>query len=409
MTTTAITPIPEPEKTPSATAPVQTAMPIPTSTAAQSASAGIPTPQASVNREVKTEDTVAGNMSALMNENSDYMKINQAQAQRAMHARGMDDSSVGVGAVREAAITSALPIAQQDANTYSQASQSNTDTQNSFINSENDYKRARSTLDDQQSHASELQDDSQQHQKETMNLDNDLKKDYATHNSEIDISMLDKQQQHEFGVLELQMDQYRDKKMLDLDASLRQDYMNNATALREMSMQQVMAIYANPELTAEQQKAGVAEITAMSNSSQEWLAESMTSLNNLEIDLGDIDLSGIIMAGDSSVNGGSLAAAEDALSPSEDGGNPSGGQSGQVEVLEKRLELQSSMMDKRLEIDTLESSKVSVPAKRIGKGAGASNKKRAAALAKNNAIDAQIQAKRDEITALQNQVSGGRE
>jgi len=330
-----------------------------------------------VERQVTDDQTVSGQMSKLLSSDSDFIKVNEQKARRQAHSRGMDDSSIGMGAVREAAINTALPIASQDAATFSQASQENTATKNQFL---------------------------------AMDKDLAQKKEYATHTFDLDMSKLNDQQAHELSVMDKDMDQFRDKKMLELDATLRQDYMNNATALRESSMNQIIAIYSNPELTAEQQKAGVAEVMAMSNSTQEWLAESMTALNNLEIDLGDIDLSGIILAGDSDMNGGSLAAAQTAANnQNADNGGVTGTpqsqtQTDQMALIEKKISLQNQMFDAQASIDSLKAKKKPVPAKAIGKGASGRNKKRREVLAYNAKLDKKISALQTQIADYRAQI-----
>lgn len=67
----------------------------------------------------KDTDTVEGRMVGLLSGDNEYRKLNETQALQAANARGTLNSSMAVQAGRAAAIGSMLPIAQQDASTYS--------------------------------------------------------------------------------------------------------------------------------------------------------------------------------------------------------------------------------------------------------------------------------------------------
>lgn len=64
-------------------------------------------------------DTVAGQMDALLNQDSAYMQQAKLRAEEQAQQYGLLGSSMSVGAAHRAAIESALPIAQQDAQTAS--------------------------------------------------------------------------------------------------------------------------------------------------------------------------------------------------------------------------------------------------------------------------------------------------
>lgn len=63
-------------------------------------------------------ETVAGQLHNLLAEGSPYIQQARTQALEAGNARGLINSSITAGAGEEAAIKSALPIAQQDATTF---------------------------------------------------------------------------------------------------------------------------------------------------------------------------------------------------------------------------------------------------------------------------------------------------
>jgi len=62
-----------------------------------------------------TDTTVAGQMSGLLNKNSDYMRAATAGGEQSLLSKGLGNSTMAVEAGQTAAIKSALPIAQQDA------------------------------------------------------------------------------------------------------------------------------------------------------------------------------------------------------------------------------------------------------------------------------------------------------
>ncbi|MCP3683291.1 MAG: hypothetical protein GY861_11435, partial [bacterium] len=62
--------------------------------------------------------TVAGQMESLMDKNSPYLQQAAKAGERTAQARGLLSSSMAAGAAQGAAMDRALPIAQQDAQTY---------------------------------------------------------------------------------------------------------------------------------------------------------------------------------------------------------------------------------------------------------------------------------------------------
>ena len=69
--------------------------------------------------------TVAGQMRGLLAENSPYLQVARTGALQTAASRGLLNSSMAAGAGEEAAIKQALPIAQQDAQTYADIGKQN--------------------------------------------------------------------------------------------------------------------------------------------------------------------------------------------------------------------------------------------------------------------------------------------
>lgn len=71
----------------------------------------------------KATSTVAGQMEQILGSNSPYIQLNERSAYEEAAGRGLRNTSIATQKGREAAIAAALPIAQQDAQTYSQFQQ----------------------------------------------------------------------------------------------------------------------------------------------------------------------------------------------------------------------------------------------------------------------------------------------
>lgn len=76
-------------------------------------------------REVSPEETVQHQLQGLLSQDSPYMRQAELAGQRAAAARGALSSSMFAGASQAAAIQAALPIAAQDAQTYSRVASEN--------------------------------------------------------------------------------------------------------------------------------------------------------------------------------------------------------------------------------------------------------------------------------------------
>lgn len=69
----------------------------------------------------KDKSTVSGQLSSLLSQDSPYIKQAQLAGEKTAAKRGMLNSSISAGASEAQAIQAALPIAQQDAQTYATA------------------------------------------------------------------------------------------------------------------------------------------------------------------------------------------------------------------------------------------------------------------------------------------------
>lgn len=84
---------------------------------------------------------VAGQLGKLLSSSSDYMSRARSRALQFANDRGLANSSLAATAGEAAAIDAALPIAQQDAQTYGTAQKGNVDTRNQFAMDANRFGR----------------------------------------------------------------------------------------------------------------------------------------------------------------------------------------------------------------------------------------------------------------------------
>lgn len=118
--------IPDPTVTNATTAGTTTAVPTLASTAGVTAATTTPT-----NWNVTANQTVAGQLPSILDPNSQLMAQAAAQGNKASNARGLLNSSIGVGAAQDSMLKVALPIAQQDATTNANSAQYNATAANS--------------------------------------------------------------------------------------------------------------------------------------------------------------------------------------------------------------------------------------------------------------------------------------
>ena len=88
-------------------------------TAASQKIQGTATPKTGSSYIDNATNTVAGQLNTLLKSDSPYIQLAQTKAKEQAAGRGLLNSSMAAGAGQRAAIESALPIAQQDAETYS--------------------------------------------------------------------------------------------------------------------------------------------------------------------------------------------------------------------------------------------------------------------------------------------------
>jgi hypothetical protein len=82
---------------------------------------------------------VSGQLSKLLNQDSDYMQAARTKALQSMNARGLANSSMAVGASQAAAIEAGRPIAEGDASAYLKSESDNAAARNQYGMQSNDF------------------------------------------------------------------------------------------------------------------------------------------------------------------------------------------------------------------------------------------------------------------------------
>jgi hypothetical protein len=100
-----------------------------------------PTAQQATQITPSADSKVSDQLNNLLDENSRYLQSARARSNQAANARGLINSSIGVGAGESAAINAALPIAQQDAQTSFSAQQLNQSADNTFKLDDNKFQQ----------------------------------------------------------------------------------------------------------------------------------------------------------------------------------------------------------------------------------------------------------------------------
>lgn len=97
-------------------------------------------------REVSGNELVENRLNNLISGNSEYIKLAEAKAKEQSAGRGLLNSSLAAGAGRAAAISAALPIAQQDASTHANQALSNQQATNQFSLQDKQFEQQKGLL-----------------------------------------------------------------------------------------------------------------------------------------------------------------------------------------------------------------------------------------------------------------------
>lgn len=222
----------------------------------------------------RSESLVQNQISGLLDPNSPLMRKAIAQAQGYNASRGLQSSSIGNEVALSSMIDKALPIAQQDAQTYGQADQMG--WQNSFAAGQNNLSREHdaSMFDKQGKLNTNLQNQQLEFQNNQANADRQNQSYQLERNAQLTERRDQLLQQFQttnmnreflnslqMKQVEFQQQDSMFEKQLNAQAAL--DYRNAASSAYNNYLEHVAAVYSNPNMTPEQQAAGVAKLQQM--------------------------------------------------------------------------------------------------------------------------------------------------
>jgi len=124
-----------------------------------------PTLKGPTTRQVSANETVSGQMDKILASNSPLLQRAKTRAAQAANSRGLLNSSMGVQAGEEAVLTTAMPMAQQDASTFNKQGLTNQSAQNQFAAAANKY--GTDTAMNQQQFGNQFQLSNQNYQQQT--------------------------------------------------------------------------------------------------------------------------------------------------------------------------------------------------------------------------------------------------
>lgn len=224
----------------------------------------------------RDESLVQNQITGLLDPNSALMRKAIAQAQGYSAGRGLQSSSIGNEVALSSMIDKALPIAQQDAQTYGQADQIG--WQNQFTAGQNNLSREHdaSMFDKQGQLNTNLQNQQLEFQNNQANADRQNQSYQLERNAQLtqkrdqllqsfQSTNMNKEflNQLEMKNVEFQQQDSMFEKQVNAQAAL--DYRNSASSAYNSYLEQVASVYSNPNMTPEQQAAGVAKLEQMFN------------------------------------------------------------------------------------------------------------------------------------------------
>lgn len=207
-----------------------------------------------------SDNAMASNqLTKLLSEDSKYMQMARAGAARTANSRGLLNSSIAAGAGEAAAIQSALPIAQQDAQTWGASEQFNAGQTNEFARDGNLFQRQGVLAKFNATNEAEQRGLDRQQQTNLQRDDQNFRAGQAT---------LDRAQQETMTKLGAQLQMDFEKFKLPM----------NMMAESSARMQEYVGkIMSDPNLTPESKDAAVANYYKYQQSQFSWMSNFFNS------------------------------------------------------------------------------------------------------------------------------------
>jgi hypothetical protein len=224
----------------------------------------------------RSESLVKNQITGLLDPNSALMRKAIAQAQGYSASRGLQSSSIGNEVALSSMIDKALPIAQQDAQTYGQADQLG--WQNNFTAEQNNLSRQHdSSMFDKQGQLNmALQNQQLAFQNNQANADRQNQSYQLERNAQLNEKRDQLLQQFQstnmnkefLNQLEMKSVEFQQQDSMfekQVNAQTALDYRNATSSSYNSYLEQVANVYSNPNMTPQQQAAGVAKLDQMFN------------------------------------------------------------------------------------------------------------------------------------------------
>lgn len=241
----------------------------------------------------RDESLVQNQITGLLDPESALMRKAIAQANGYSASRGLQSSSIANGVALSTMVDKALPIAQQDANTFATADQ--TGWQNSFTAEQNNLNRSHeaSMFDKQGQLQVDLQNNQYSYQNSQSNADRIQQYEMQQLQHKQNLGTLDKQAEIQQKRDEL-MNQFDSMKMdknylqdlektkltwehddavftRNLDGQVALEYKNASADAYNKYLEQVAMIFSNPNMTPAQQNAGANHLKNMFESQRQQM------------------------------------------------------------------------------------------------------------------------------------------
>lgn len=223
------------------------------------------------NYDPRSESLVQNQLTGLLDPNSALMKRAVSQSQELAASRGLQSSSIAAGAGTGAMIDRALPIAQQDAQTYGNAQQLG--WQQGFQADQNNLARQHDAAmtQEQQRFQAAMQDLQYKQQMGVLDYQGQQQLQQmersAQLNQQRDVLLqrfndmnMDKSFLQNLQLTQMQYQQQDSMFEKQVSAQAAMDYRNAVSTGYNYYLEQVAAVYGNPNMTPEQQAAGVAKL-----------------------------------------------------------------------------------------------------------------------------------------------------
>lgn len=234
-------------------------------------------------RAVKAPETVAGQMTGLLEQDSPLMQRAAYQGQSYANKRGLLDSSIGAEASQAAMIDRALPIAQQDASTYERQALTDQDIGREFKGKEIGQTYNLQTQAQDIGARSDLSSQENRQALERMGAEADIGTEAAARQQEYQLGRMEAEEAANSRIMELEAGINERLYGVQQEYAVALEGMRNQFGIQENLDTQMGAIYSDglksisnflndPDMSAAQQEVGLNTIIGNMQAGLNFLA-----------------------------------------------------------------------------------------------------------------------------------------